>query len=298
MKCQHNEIPMHKANKEMTHAPGNASGTKSSHLKKTLNPCAKPFTLSLRTTNLADFSTLKFMAFCIILSLSINMNLVMIEYFDSNQGDESIFLDKPSLEVSPEIWNESNVTDLSDIPFIVNISTPNITGHEEWNPRVGPDSMSDLFIPSSVKLNPLADPFIPLLSDLDMSKETVSESTGNVSFTDVNDPKSLLTGLKEKNSERPLIAQLNINSISSKFEPLQMLIKDTIDLLVVTESKLDDTFPPDQFQIEGFSRPIRLDRNRNGGGIIIFVREGLTCKELKPRKLYPDIESTFLEIRI
>ena len=76
------------------------------------------------------------------------------------------------------------------------------------------------------------------------------------------------------------------------------VIKDTIDFLVVTESKLDDTYPPDQFQIEGFSKPIRLDRNRNGGGLIIFVRDGLPCKELKPRKLYPDLECTFFELRI
>ena len=109
---------------------------------------------------------------------------------------------------------------------------------------------------------------------------------------------SVLTGLKEKNLERPIIAHLNINSISSKFEPFMALIKDTIDFLLVTESKLDDTFPPDQFKIEGFSRPVRLDRNRNGGGLIIFVRDGLTCKELTPRKLYPGLECTFFELRI
>ena len=34
------------------------------------------------------------------------------------------------------------------------------------------------------------------------------------------------------------------------------------------------------------------------GGLIVFVREGLTCNELKPRKLYPELECTFLEIRI
>ena len=67
---------------------------------------------------------------------------------------------------------------------------------------------------------------------------------------------------------------------------------------MITESKLDDTFPADQFQVEGFLRPIRLDRNRNGGGLIIFAREGLTCRELKPRKLYPELECTFLELRI
>jgi hypothetical protein len=119
------------------------------------------------------------------------------------------------------------------------------------------------------------------LPDLSLSEETSSVSTRNVSLSDANDPMSVLTGLKETNSERPVMAHLNINSISSKFEPLVSLIKDTIqaiDLLLVTESKLDDTFPQDQFQIEGFSRPIRLDRNRNSGGLIIFVREGLTSR--------------------
>ena len=27
---------------------------------------------------------------------------------------------------------------------------------------------------------------------------------------------------------------------------------------------------------DGFARPIRLDRNRSGGGVIIFIRDGLT----------------------
>ena len=30
----------------------------------------------------------------------------------------------------------------------------------------------------------------------------------------------------------------------------------------------------------------------------MFTREGLTCKELKPRRLYPDLECTLLELRI
>ena len=71
-----------------------------------------------------------------------------------------------------------------------------------------------------------------------------------------------------------------------------------IDFLLITESKLDDTFPMGQFRIEGFSRPIRLDRNRNGGGLILFTRDDLTCRELKPRVLYPELECTFLEVRI
>ena len=76
------------------------------------------------------------------------------------------------------------------------------------------------------------------------------------------------------------------------------MIKDNIDFLLVTESKLDETFPHGQFRIEGYARPFRLDRTRNGGGLIIFVRDDLTCRELKPRVLFPDLECTFLELRV
>ena len=116
----------------------------------------------------------------------------------------------PSREVITECWNEFNLTQLSDIPLIVDISTPNITDHEESDPRDESNQTKNHFIPSPANLNPLADPFIPLLSGLDMSTEKVSESTGIVSLNDTNDPKSLLTGLKEKNSECPVIAHLNI----------------------------------------------------------------------------------------
>ena len=67
---------------------------------------------------------------------------------------------------------------------------------------------------------------------------------------------------------------------------------------MVSETKLDDTFPPGQFKIEGYSTPIRLDRNRHGGGVMIFPRSDLPCHELKSHKLPTDIECTFLELRI
>ena len=40
-----------------------------------------------------------------------------------------------------------------------------------------------------------------------------------------------------------------------------------VDVLVITETKLDDTFLTSQFLVTGFSVPYRLDRNRNGVGL-------------------------------
>ena len=79
-----------------------------------------------------------------------------------------------------------------------------------------------------------------------------------------------LNKIRTKNFDRLIIGNLNINSLSSKFDQLKLLTQGKVDILIITETKLDDSFPIDQFIIIGYSKPYRLDRNRNGGGIIII----------------------------
>ena len=57
-----------------------------------------------------------------------------------------------------------------------------------------------------------------------------------------------------------IIGNLNINSFSNKFEQMKDIVMQHIDILVLTETKLDDTFPTAQFLVNGFSEPCRLDR--------------------------------------
>ena len=48
---------------------------------------------------------------------------------------------------------------------------------------------------------------------------------------------------------------------------LSNMIWNKIDILKISESKLDDTFPTSQFVIDNLAEPFRLDCTRNGGGI-------------------------------
>ena len=48
------------------------------------------------------------------------------------------------------------------------------------------------------------------------------------------------------------------------------MVSGYFDVIIVAETKLDDSFPKDQFCIDGFSIPYRLDRNTNGGGLLIL----------------------------
>ena len=113
-----------------------------------------------------------------------------------------------------------------------------------------------------------------------------------------NDPKSVLQALKSKNLDRPIIAHLNINFLDSKYEPLKSLIKENIDILLVSETKLDDTYPKGQFKIDGYDKPIRLDRNKHGGGLLFFIRDDLPCTELKSHNLSDNVEGIFIELTI
>ena len=44
----------------------------------------------------------------------------------------------------------------------------------------------------------------------------------------------------------------------------------------VSETKLDDSFPTAQILLDGFSKPYRLERCSNGGGILLYVKDDMT----------------------
>ena len=95
-----------------------------------------------------------------------------------------------------------------------------------------------------------------------------------------------------------MIGQLNINSIRNKFEMLTSLIANEIDVLLLSETKLDETFPLEQFLISGFAKPLRLDRNSKGGGIMLFIRDNIPFRLLKPGNLPSNTEALFIETNL
>ena len=62
------------------------------------------------------------------------------------------------------------------------------------------------------------------------------------------------------------------------------IVKDNIDILMISESKLDDSFLDSQFLIEGFGKSFRLDRNRNGRGIMLFIQSDIFAKVISTNK--------------
>ena len=53
--------------------------------------------------------------------------------------------------------------------------------------------------------------------------------------------------------------------MQNKFNLLGEGIKGKVDVFMISETKIDKTFPPRQFYIEGFTPPYRLDQNCHRG---------------------------------
>ena len=47
---------------------------------------------------------------------------------------------------------------------------------------------------------------------------------------------------------------------------------------MISETKVDHSFQVGQFLLDGFGTPFRLDRNRNSGGIMLFIRNDISAK--------------------
>ena len=66
----------------------------------------------------------------------------------------------------------------------------------------------------------------------------------------------------------------------------------------LTRRKIDRTFPSSQFYINGFKEPFRFDRDKNGSGLLIYVREGVPAKLKTDFTLPSNIECGIIEINL
>ena len=62
----------------------------------------------------------------------------------------------------------------------------------------------------------------------------------------------ILSNIKVRVNNKLIIGNLNINSIAVKFDQLKLMVKCKVDILVLTETKIDSSFQNQQFHIEGF----------------------------------------------
>ena len=80
------------------------------------------------------------------------------------------------------------------------------------------------------------------------------ETSSNISLRKSN--YEILKRLRNENPSNVIFSFLNINSIPYKFEGLKFFYMNSVDILLIGETKLDSSFPDAQFFIEGYNKPL------------------------------------------
>ena len=96
-----------------------------------------------------------------------------------------------------------------------------------------------------------------------------------------------------KNANWMICAQLNLNSIRSKFDQLVNTINNNIDIVMLSETKVDPPFSIVQFHIQVFSEHYRFHRNHSNNGILLCISESIPSKPILNKI---KIKRSFVEI--
>ena len=67
--------------------------------------------------------------------------------------------------------------------------------------------------------------------------------------------------LRASNPHKIMLGHLNVNSLRNKFESIADIIQGTFDIFLLSETKIDESFPDKLFCFNNF-RIFRKDRNR------------------------------------
>ena len=96
-----------------------------------------------------------------------------------------------------------------------------------------------------------------------------------------------------------MLGHLNINSIPNKFTGIMDLVKNNLDVFLISETKIDNSFPDPQFFWQGYGTPYRRDRVTGaGGGLLMYVNEDIPSRQLKEHYAPDDVEVICVEINL
>ena len=103
---------------------------------------------------------------------------------------------------------------------------------------------------------------------LDVSSS--SSLSGSLSLSKADNDYLRIKQQRIEHAKNNIICHLNINSIRNKFDMLDEIVK-TFDIFLISEWKLDKTFPINQFSIRVY-KIFRRDCNRFGGGLRLYIK--------------------------
>eukprot|EP00794_Sanderia_malayensis_P001797 gene1797-2003_t len=111
-----------------------------------------------------------------------------------------------------------------------------------------------------------------------------------------------VSNIKDRLSQQPglKVGHLNADGLRGKLPEIRQLLQETqLDILIylaITETKLSATVNDNDVCIDGYF-VVRKDRDRNGGGVLIYYKELLTAYEEINLKVPSEMEGIWINVK-
>ena len=91
---------------------------------------------------------------------------------------------------------------------------------------------------------------------------------------------------------------MNIIFFRNKLNGLKILISDSVDILCIAESKLDESFLNSENALKGFKKPYRLDVTASSSRLLIYVNASLPSKIINRYDFQKDVQCNAMELNV
>ena len=138
----------------------------------------------------------------------------------------------------------------------------------------------------------------PIISNINRLEENLNDV--NRSFEDNKECSNAFQSVQKHRLQNPknkVIGHLNVNSLRNKFEAVEELVQNKVDICFLSETKIDGTSPNQQFMINGF-KLFRIDRDCHGGGVLCYINENIPSKTLNIEVTVKECEMVLIEFSI
>ena len=109
-----------------------------------------------------------------------------------------------------------------------------------------------------------------------------------------------LNWLRHSHLNNIIFSYLNINSSRNKFGDLDKVVDGNIDIVCIAETKLDESFPNDQFvyQYNQSKYTVLYCITENKGGLMVFVKSHIPSRSLNDFKIPSNVRIIPFEINL
>ena len=131
-------------------------------------------------------------------------------------------------------------------------------------------------------------------NEIPFPEVSFSENANQIDITPIENTTDIDNTWHTFNTRGLHFIHLNINSLLDKIDELRFIAEKSKPTIIgITESKIDDTVTETEFAIKGYT-PIRNDRTRNGGGVVLYIKEDIGFN--RRENFSKEIENIFVDI--